>query len=69
MERKVNVCGILSIVLSGISFFFCWWLGIIGIILGIIGLFVPGNERITAIIGISLGSVSLFLFAILIMTM
>lgn len=34
----MKVCGILSLVFSIISFFVCWWLSIVGVILGIIGL-------------------------------
>ncbi len=43
---------IIGIVCGGIGFIFCWWLGFLGIIMGLIGL--AGNKTLaTVAIGVS----------------
>lgn len=57
------VLGILSITLGIISFFVFWWLSIVGLILGIIGI-VISNSKVLNIIGISANSLDLLIFII-----
>lgn len=57
-ENKTGlVLGIVGIVCAGISFFVCWWLSIIAIVLGGIGLCFP--LRTCSGISLGLGIVSL----------
>ena len=74
MEDHSTAClvlGILSICASGISFFVCWWLGIVGIIFGIIGVALKGSEAgtITGGIGIGGGLISVIVYWALIWSM
>ena len=71
MEKEITetnktaglVLGILSITLGVISFFVFWWLSIVGLILGIIGI-VISSSKILNIIGISANSLGLLIFII-----
>ena len=63
--------GILSIVLSTVSWFFCWWLSIPGFVLGILGLALvkPDNAnykgiRVMSILGIILGVAALVVYLV-----
>ena len=63
MENKTPVCGIISIVCSIVSFFVFWWLSIIGIILGAIGMGVDENKTFSKI-GLIIGIVALAVYII-----
>lgn len=67
MEDHRAACltlGIISVCVSGISFFFCWWLGIVGIILGVIALALKDSEAgtITGAVGIIAGLISMIVY-------
>ena len=62
------VLGILSIILGVLSFFVFWWLSLVGVILGIIGIAIArdskdaGDDRgggVLSVIGTSVNTVSL----------
>ena len=71
MEKEITetnktaglVLGILSITLGVVSFFVFWWLSIVGLILGIIGVDIS-SSKILNITGISANSLSLLIFII-----
>lgn len=59
MNRDLDVCGLISMVLGILSLFILpLWLGLAALILGIIGLVSKGKSA-TAITGVVLGCVSL----------
>lgn len=69
MEEKNNgrsitslVLGVLSVTLVGVSLIVLWWLGIVGAVLGIIGIFVGKEQEskagfTTSIIGAVVGTI------------
>lgn len=65
MSNKVNIAGVSSIILGIISFFICWRLAIIGVVIAAISYTLTDTEKITPSIGIGLNAVSLLLFIIL----
>lgn len=68
-------CGTTSLILSIVSLFFCgfcWWLGIIGAIIGMLGIYDNHyseqylNDKGLCCAGIIIGCVSIFIFSIII---
>ena len=64
--------GITSLILSIISLFFCWWLGIVGAIIGMFGIYdcqyseqYP-NDKGLCCAGIIIGCISTFVFAVIV---
>lgn len=49
------VYAIVGIILVIVSLFFCWWLSLIGAVLGIIGLCTAGNNAVVK--GLSIGAI------------
>lgn len=65
-------CGTTSLILSIVSLFFCWWLGIVVAIIGMLGIYdrqyskqYPNDKRLCCV-GIIIGCVSVFIFFIII---
>lgn len=64
--------GITSLILSIISLFFCWWLGIVGAIIGMLGIYDSQyseqypNDKELCYAGIIIGCISTFVFAVIV---
>lgn len=56
------VLGLVGLICAIISFFVCWWLGIVGAVLGLIGLCLPGKGKWLPAISMVIGFVSVIIF-------
>ena len=54
--------GLIGLICAVISFFFAWWLGVVGAVLGLIGLCVPGKGKWLSAISMIVGIISVIIF-------